>query len=156
MVKRKREYKDKDREKRQRIDREGTKAKERVRGRQRRADPKGEFAAAVTCNQADGRHTTTRQCACALTRRRTTAPSVYRPAQGCSLRLRQFRLCHGNFPLARNNTTTSQLASDCQLFFFLYDRDFLHSFVETPILSKLNFFLKNSFVMYIHAENNKY
>lgn len=118
MVKRKREYKDKDREKRQRIDREGTKAKERVRGRQRRADPKGEFAAAVTCNQADGRHTTTRQCACALTRRRTTAPSVYRPAQGCSLRLRQFRLCHGNFPLARNNTTTSQLASDCQLFFF--------------------------------------
>lgn len=81
--------------------------RKKEREEDRRADPKGEFAAAVTCNQADGRHTTTHECACALTRRRTCAPSVYRPAQGCSLRLGQFWLCHGNFPLARNNTTTS-------------------------------------------------
>lgn len=67
--------------------------------------------------------------------------------------LRVARYGSGNFGfvmvISRSHEIIRQpanlLATVSYFFFFLYDRDFLHSFVQTPILSKLNFFFKEFF-----------
>lgn len=67
--------------------------------------------------------------------------------------LRVARYGSGNFGfvmvISRSHEIIRQpanlLATVSYFFFFLYDRDFLHSFVQTPILSKLNIFFKEFF-----------
>lgn len=133
-----------DRGKRQRIDRD-----ESERKSERKTDGPIQRANLQRPSPAIRRTVATQQHTSAHARSHAAGPVLRRYI----VLLRVARYGSGNFGfvmvISRLHEIIRQpanlLATVSYFFFFLYDRDFLHSFVQTPILSKLNIFFKEFF-----------